>query len=311
MTTQRPPYVATYHGLLGTVVEIRIEAADERAATAAEHAVVDEIQRLERTFSVYDDGSVLARWRSGATDDAGDELVALLTCALDWQRRSDSAFNPLTGLLTARWRAAEVAGFAPTDAELLEIAASIRAPRYEVVDGVVRRVAACDGLDLNAIAKGHIVDLALDAAWHAGPLGSIVVNAGGDLAHRGRGAVTVGIENPRRPFDNEPPLAVVEVANGAVATTGGARRGFVVDGVRYSHVLDPRTGRPVTHVSSATVLAPDAATADVVATVVGVVPVEEALAFVDGLDGVACLVMTAVGDVAVSRSWPGVRPSGR
>ena len=281
MTAPSRPHVATYHGLLGTVVEIRIESDDDHAATVAERAVVDEIQRLERVFSVYDEGSALVRWRSGATDDPGDQLAALLRRALDWQQRSDGAFNPLTGLLTARWRAAELAGIAPTDAELDALAASIRAPRYEVVDGVVRRLAVCDGLDLNAMAKGHIVDRALDAACHAGAIDSIVVNAGGDLAHRGRGAVTVGIENPRRPFDNEPALAVVEVANVAVATTGGARRGFVVAGVRHSHVLDPRSGRPVTHVLSATVLAPDAATADVVATVVGVLPVEEALAFVD------------------------------
>ena len=308
--TSRPPHVATYHGLLGTVVEIRIESDDERAAAVAELAAVDEVQRLESVFSVYDEGSLLARWRRGATDDPGDELAALLVRALDWQRRSDGAFNPLTGVLTARWRAAEVAGAEPTDVELRTLAASIRSSRYEVANGTVRRVAACGGLDLNAFAKGHIVDSALDAAWHAGAIDSIVVNAGGDLAHRGRGGVRVGIENPRRPFDNEPPLAVVEVANAAVATTGGARRGFVVDGVRHSHVLDPRSGRPVTHVLSATVLAPDAATAVVVATVVGVLPVDDALAFVDELDGVACFVVPAAGDVVVSRGWPAVRPSG-
>ena len=245
MTAEPRTHVATYHGLLGTVVEIRIDSDDERVATAAERAVVDEIQRLERVFSVYDESSALVRWRGGAIDDAGEELAALLARALGWQRRSDGAFNPFTGLLTARWRAAEVARVAPTDGELREIAASIREPRYEVVDGVVHRLAACDGLDLNAFAKGHIVDRALGAAWHAGGLDSIVVNAGGDLAHRGRGAVRVGIENPRRPFDNEPPLAVVEVANTAVATSGGGRRGFVVDGVRRPRAVGDRarTGR--------------------------------------------------------------------
>jgi FAD:protein FMN transferase len=305
MTTGPQPHVSTYHGLLGTVVEIRIESDDERAAMAAERRVVDEIQRLERVFSVYDPGSALVRWRRGAIDDPGDELAGLLARALDWQWRSDGAFNPLTGLVTARWRAAESAGVAPTGAELHEIAASIQAPRYEAVDGAVRRLAACDGLDLNAFAKGHIVDRAIGAAWHAGTIDSIVVNAGGDLAHRGRGTVKVGIENPRRPFDNEPPLAVVEVANAAVATTGGARRGFVVDGVRHSHVLDPRSARPVTHVLSATVLAPDTATADVVATVVGVLPVDAGLAFVDELDGVGCLLVPAAGDVTASCGWPG------
>ena len=96
-----------------------------------------------------------------------------------------------------------------------------------------------------------------------------------------------------------PPLARVRVANAGLATSGSARRGFRVAGRWFGHVIDPRTARPVDHVASATVLAPDAATADVVATIAGVQPVDEAIATVDGWDGVEVLLVDHDG-----RQWP-------
>ncbi|MEZ5179565.1 MAG: FAD:protein FMN transferase [Acidimicrobiales bacterium] len=137
-------------------------------------------------------------------------------------------------------------------------------------------------------------------------LDRLVVDAGGDLLHRGAGALRVGVEDPHRPYDNVAPLAVVEVADRAVATSGRARRWFAVGADRHSRVLD-RTGRPVAHAASATVVAPDATTADVLATVASVLAPGEAVAFVDGLaaDGIdaARLVVTADGDRHASAGW--------
>ena len=110
-------HVATYHGVLGTVVEIQVASADAQASAAAERRVIDEMMRLERGLSVYDPDSLLVRWRSGLVDDPGGELGPLLPRALDWQARSGGAFNPLTAALTRRWREAETAGMPPTDVE--------------------------------------------------------------------------------------------------------------------------------------------------------------------------------------------------
>lgn len=299
-----PPHVAHYHGLLGTVVEVRIHGADADVAEAAERVVVDEMRRLERVFSVYDEASTLRRWRSGEIDDAGPELGALLATALAWQRRSDGAFNPFTGALMQRWRQAEIDGAPPGDAELAALADAIRAPRLEVDASGLRRTGDCGGLDLNALAKGAIVDAAVAALDRADGIDAVVVNAGGDLVHRGAGTVRVGVENPLRPFDNEPPLAVVALTGAALATSGSARRGFRVGGAWLGHVLDPRTGRPVDHTRSATVQAPDAATADVVATIAAVLTPSEALAIADAVDGVSCLLVDRAGAVLTSRRWP-------
>ena len=159
--------------------------------------------------------------------------------------------------------------------------------------------------NLNALAKGLIVDRAVAAAAAVASVTDVLVNAGGDLRHHGAEALVVDIEDPARPYDNAEPLTRVALADGALATSGGTRRGWTIDGRWYSHVLDPRSGRPVDHVSSASVLAPDAATADVVATICAVLVPTEAVAFVEALaEPVACLLVEPGGARHRSVRWP-------
>lgn len=301
------PHVFRHHPLLGTVVEVRI-ADDAASAAAADRAIVDEIRRLEAVFSAFDPASELSRWKRGELDDPSDDFAPVLVAALDWHHRSGGRFNPLTGLLTRAWRSAESAGAPPPDDHLAELAASIAEPRYDLVDGWPVPTGDCTHLDLNAFAKGWIVDAAIAAGLACG-VGEVTVNAGGDLAHHGSVAITVGIEHPLRPYDNEPPIARVELGNGGLATSGSARQGFRVGGCRWSHVIDPRTGRPVDAQASISVVGPDAATADVAATILGVldpaVAVEEAPAL-----GVACLVIAPDGVAIASDGWSGTVPDG-
>ncbi len=301
---------SVHQPVMGTHLELRITARSAEEAHAAEAAILAEAVRLERAFTVFDPASELCRWRSVAAVTAGPELSRLLALAAWWHERSGGAFNPLTGELTDRWHRAEAVHVEPSADELADLAASIAETRFAVSDdGRVHRTGDCRALDLNALAKGHVVDLVVEHALAAFDLERLVVNAGGDLVHRGSAALRLGVEDPHRPYDNVPPLAVLEVAERAVATSGRSRRWFTVGGVRRSRVLDPRTGRPVRHAASATVVAPDAATADVVATVASVLEPAAAVAFVDGLagDGIAaaCLVVTEDGACHPSAGWPG------
>lgn len=292
----------TWHeGVLGTSLQLKVHVADDAPdpdgpAAAAEAAALAEIHRLRGVFDAFDPTSELRRWRSGVLAEPGPELAALLALAARWQVRSGGAFNPAVGAIGERWARAATEGVEPTDAELAELAASIAEPG-------LRHPA----MTLNAIAKGHLVDRAAAAASAVPLVASVLVNAGGDLVHRGVGSVRAGVEDPFRRVDNAPPVAVLTIADRGVATSGSARRGVRVNGRWISHVLDPRTGRPVDHVASATVVAPDATTADVVATVLGVLAPPEGIAFVDGLDdaapGSAALVIDADGRQWPSRGW--------
>ena len=250
---------ATFQPVMGTHLELQITASDEHEARAAEQTALAEATRLERAFTVFDPDSDLCRWRSGADAAPSGDLLDLLALAASWQQRSAGAFNPLAGELTGRWLQAEAEGIAPSAAELADLAASIAEPRFTVGDGVATQLGDCRALDLNAIAKGHVVDLVSARVRTEHDVHRVLVNAGGDLVHRGQGSVRVDVEAPARPFDNAPPQTQVEISDEAVATSGRARRWFEIDGRRHTRVLDPRTGRPVEHTASATVIAPSAA----------------------------------------------------
>lgn len=302
-------WVSVHEPLLGTRVELRVRSTSPAAAADAERAALREVQRLEAVFSVFDPTSELRRWRAGDDRAAGPELRHLLAVALRWQARSGGTFNPAVGTLADLWAQAARRDAPPEPGELAERVAAIASPPYAVADddrgdhGRVRRLGDCSTVDLNAIAKGHIVDRAVAAALAVGGVDSVTVNAGGDLLHQGAGSLLVGIEDPARPYDNEPPLVRIRVARQALATSGSARRGVRVGGRWFGHVLDPRTGWPVDLVTSASVVAPDAATADVVATVVGVLEPTEGLAFVADLDDIGCCLVDRDGAIWRDPSW--------
>ena len=136
-------------------------------------------------------------------------------------------------------------------------------------------VKSCTGLTLNSFAKGLVADRAAAAVvgWsseHVECVTGAVVNLGGDIAVRSF-TIRVGIEDPMRSYDNEPPLCVVKVQGGGIATSGASRRPIVIGGHPFSHLIDPSTCRPVVGGPAAvTVIGSSAAEADALATIVAV-----------------------------------------
>lgn len=286
---------------MGTHLRLEVVAGSDGEAAAAEATVVEAAATWEAALSRFRTGSDLDRWRRGLDAAPSQRLVPLLEGARWWQERSGGAFSAVTGAVTDRWRAAEVDGMVPDVGELAALAAGTAAIGFD-------RTPTLD-LDLHALAKGWVVDRLAETAMAAPGVARVVVDAGGDLVHRGVGGALVAVEDPAAPHHGAAPLETLVLADAAVATSGTARRWFEVGGRRWSRVLDPRTARPVTHTSSATVVASDAATADVVATVCSVLAPDDAVRFVDGLaaDGIdaACLVVEADATTHRSTRWPG------
>lgn len=288
--------------LLGTVIEVRLRADGVESARAADRAIVDEVVRLEAVFSVHDDRSELSRWKRDMAEPSA-ELVEVMSAALWWHDRSGGAFNTMCGVLSDVWRRAERDDRLPSSTELRHAADSIVEPRFSVDDGVVRRVGDCAALDLNAIAKGYIVDRACAQVMERGDVSMAVLSAGGDVLHRGVPSSRVGIENPLRAYDNEPPLTVIDLLDAGLATSGGSRRGVRIRGRRFSHVIDPRSGEPVSEQASISVAAPTAMTADVLATTLGVSAPAEAVAASETFEGCACLVIGNDGSRWPDSTW--------
>lgn len=293
-------------GLLGTMIDISVAGSDKAGALRANDQAIAEISRLERVFSAFDEHSELCRWRRGEAADTSTEFDELMSRALDLQLGSGGKFNPLAGELTALWRQAEVTGHPPTQAQLDETVSAIAEPRFEIVAGTPMASGDCSALNLNAIAKGYIVDRALQLAT-TDEVRWVSINAGGDVAHAscppGSGSVRVGVENPHRPYDNEPPLVVIDLADSALATSGVARRGFRVGTKWFGHVLDPRTGWPVEQIASISVLAPNALMADELTTVAGVLEPGEAMELLQGSEGIEGLIIDREGDQWPTSGW--------
>ena len=302
------PFVAIHSPMLGSRVEIRIEADPDDAITADAVAVA-EFERLSDVFSIYESSSELCRWRRGDMDDCSAELTEVLAAAEMWHVASGGAFHPAIEPIRRRWLLAAADSQLPDGDELAQLAAECAALPYTVTDGTVHRIGDCSGVDLNAIAKGYIVDRAAAAAFAEPGMDAVMINAGGDLRHLGEGSVIVGIEDPEMALGVAQPRWQVRLTRAGMSTSGGPRRGFQVAGQWLGHILDPRTGWPVAHTTSASVIAADAITADALATVVGVLPPDEALARAEA-DGWACLLVVADGSDRESPAWPSEEPPG-
>jgi thiamine biosynthesis lipoprotein len=292
--------------VLGTSLELQILAEGDDAARGAEAAALAEIERLEAVFNSYSAQSELRRWQEtlGAPQRVSAELLHVLHAGERWREVTGDAFHPGTEALTRQWSLAAQRGTEPSETELRRLTVELSEPLWRVDAAGVSATRLRDiPINLNAIAKGFIVDRACERAVAQPGVRQVLLNLGGDLRVIGPKGVLVAIADPAQDADNAPPLARIRIANGAVATSGGYRRGVQVGERWHSHLLDARTGRPVEHVASASVVADTAMDADVLATAFSVLHPDESLALAASLPGVACLLVSRTGELLYSERW--------
>ena len=269
---------------MGTTVRIVLYAPDRAVAEAAVEGAFRSVERLDSLFSDYRDDSEiaeLAREAGGAPRPASDDLWRLLVAATGWADRTDGAFSVTVGPLTGLWRWAMRRGEMPDDARLSQALERSR-PNDLVLDETRRTVRLARpgmSLDLGGIAKGYAADVALDSLRRRG-LPSALVDAGGDLA---LGDAPPGADGWRVEF---PGGDVHLLSNMGVATSGDRYQFIEIDGVRFSHIIDPRTGVGVPDSPTVVVLARDATSADVLASALSVLDAPAGLRLARVLDGV-------------------------
>lgn len=288
-----PPVSAlhTLHGeTMGTSWCVKL-VASPRADLHALHAGIQErLDLVVSQMSHWETDSDLSRYnRSGADTWHGlpDEFFEVLSCALAISRDSEGAYDPTVGALIEAWGfgAALRPHAIPDGATLSALRAdagwwrlSLRTETSSALQpGRVR-------LDLSAIAKGYGVDL---VARHLRAIGIVaaLIEVGGELYGYGRkpdgAAWQVLVEaSPDEELVEATGPCVVALDDIAVATSGDHWHAFERQGIRYSHTLDPRTGKPVGHApASVTVIAADAMHADAWATALTVMGVDAGYEF--------------------------------
>lgn len=235
-------------GAMASPCEVLVEDTSVELAQELVGLANDEARRIEQRYSRYRSDSVVAQLHAtrGQRQRVDEETAQLLDYAAQCHALSGGLFDITSGVLRRAWPFGGSDGRSPLPEPALvrSLLARVGWPQVQWQRPWLTLPEGMQ-LDFGGIGKEYAVDrvLALLRARTAAPL---LVNFGGDLAvsgpRRGGMAWQVGVE---RPGAEQEAALVLELAGGALATSGDARRCIVVDGVRYGHVLDPRTGWPV------------------------------------------------------------------
>lgn len=278
---------------MGTTVNLSL--SEGPAADGATRAAFASLARIQDLLSAHDAASELGRLNASAGSplEIGPDFRAVGVAALRFAELTDGAMD-VTVLPALR-----AYGFMPGPADAA-FRDRIGASHLRLSGGIAHLDAGGYGVDFGGIAKGYGVDRAIEAMKAAG-VRSAIVDAGGDLFAAGRPQADrlwrVGIRDPRY---TDRIFAKFDVEDEAVATSGTYFQKRVVNGREISHLIDPRTGEPVSHVISATVIAPDAMTADALATAACVLPTTRCRPLFDSLPGIEALWVAADGTITMT-----------
>lgn len=155
----------------------------------------------------------------------------------------------------------------------------------------------------NTFVKSFIINAAARKVIDMPGIKSVTINIGGDIVVLGEGKEVVSISNPLADAENDLPIAKISIGNKAVATSGNYRRGFMINGKWYSHIIDPRTGMTAGKVISATVVANNATDAGALATAFNVLEPAEGMQLANSIQGTEYLVITREGERYESKGW--------
>src|SRR5579863_167962 len=299
-------FVSHYENILGTSLELKVSASSAVASEKAEAAVLKEISRLSDILSGYDPHSEFSRWMKTAQTPVrvSPELFEVLGLFDQWRIRTDGALDASAEVITKLWKQAAAKGRLPSDADLVQAVNQVKQPHWRL-DSTGRTATHLSNapLMLNSFAKSYIIRHAADAGRAIDGVDAIIVNIGGDLVISGHVNETVLISDPKDDAENADPIDQVQVSNQAVATSGNYRRGELIAGHWYSHIVDPRTGQPAGQILSATVVAPNATDAGALATAFNVLSPEESVRLAATIPGAQYLIITAAGDRIASPGW--------
>ncbi len=312
----RDPLLVTYDfsgNTMGTTINVMIVAPPESLTLdELQLDVMRTLERIENIASTYRESSELSAFNANSSTDwieVSVEFCSLVHQALLISQETAGAFDITVGALVNLW------GFGPEPTvdeppPLEKIDAALkhvghRGLQTNCAQPAIRKSAASMYVDLSGWAKGYAVDQLAELLDQNG-LDNYLIEIGGELRAHGHNAeqrkFAIAIETPASEQGDE--YSVMRLSNAAVATSGDYRNYFENDGQRYSHTIDPRTGRPINHdLASVTVVSDSTAYADAMATALLVLGRVDGLALAEKL-GIAAYfsVHTAQGIVSFSSS---------
>ena len=279
---------------MGTLVEISVFEKDKDLAQLAIQNAFDEIQRMEKLMSTHIPTSEISKINQSAglrPVSVSPEVLDVIRRALYWAEQTDGALDVSIGPVNELWDFDGDHPALPDKNTLAQELLKVDHRKIQIENQTVLLMEKGMRLHLGAIAKGFAVDRAIKILQDSN-IQNALINAGGDLKTLGKRpdqtAWKIGLQHPRRP---ESILASFSLTEKAVATSGDYQKYFDHEGIRYHHILNPKTGYPVTGVMSATVVAKTVMDADSLSTALFVMGAKKGLAFIDSLKDAEGLIM--------------------
>lgn len=242
---------------MGSPCEIQLYAADQADAERVANSAIADIRRLEARYSRYRDDSDLSAINRvaarGGAIQVDDETAALLDYAATCYRESDGLFDITSGILRRAWRFDR--GQLPRQSQIQELLTNIGWEKLRWLRPLLEFPTPGLELDFGGVVKEYAADRAA-VLCEQGGLRHGIVNLGGDIRivgpHPDASPWRIGVRDPRR---RGALIQMLGLRSGGLASSGDYERCIVVDGKRYGHILNPRTGWPVRHLASVSVVA--------------------------------------------------------
>lgn len=264
--------------IMGTILEITLYADNRRNADKAFSLAFSEAARLENLLSTYIENSEISRLNRNAGGKPltlSMDVMDLLARSEEITRKTHGAFDITVAPLVRLWKEAVRKNEFPSNNEIFKAKESVGA-HYIEMNLEKQEVRLPEGVNVNfgGIGKGYALDHVSSVLQKNG-IKAALLNFGGNI-------LTVGIPpdkhwtaHVRDPLDQAKSISVFYLTGGAVSTSADYERGMYIQGDRYSHIIDPKTGRPVAGMLSVTVVAPTATEADALSTALYVLGFEE------------------------------------
>ncbi len=282
---------------MGVEFEVVLYAPNEAAAMKAITVALARVAELDKVLSDYDPESELSRLGAGSPSampvKVSDDLWAVLLASQKLSAKSEGKFDLTIGPLTKLWRRARRQKELPTKEQIEHALASVGYKNLQLDEKrhTAKLLKPNMRLDAGGIAKGFAAEEALETIRELG-ITQALVRASGDIAAGDPPPGETGWKIGLAPLEpDQPPERFILLKNGAVSTSGDSRQHLIVNGKRYSHIIDPQTGYGIEGRSSVSVIAPHGIDADSIASAVSILGPDLGLKLVEETPGAAMLMI--------------------
>ena len=286
--------------IMGTFAEVSIYSNDEKTAGKAIEGALDEMERMDRIMSNYKSDSELSLVNKKAAKSpvpCNAELLDVIEQSQYYSELSGGAFDITISPIVALWGFFREKGHVPPDKEIEKLLPAVSYKNIVINKSNDTKKPATiflkntqTQIDLGAIGKGYAVDKALENIKKCG-IDNGCINLGGNIyvlgTPPGKNAWKIGVQHPRNVNEI---LGYLELKNEATATSGDYERFFEFNGKRYSHIINPQTGTPVSGTIATTIVAPTGTEVDALSTIVFVLGHEKGMELIKKIPNAEAMI---------------------